>query len=94
MTEPRDETEHSTIAAITAAIELERDGGVVAAAIAAAIERERDEGVVAAAIAAALAAGAFTAGVAGQPPADAAGFWTRAAMAREWPSPVALLRRC
>jgi hypothetical protein len=80
MMEPRDGTELATIAALTAAIALERDEGAVAAAIAAAIG-------------AALADGAFPGIAAAQPPVDAAGFWARAAMAREWPSPVAWLRR-
>jgi hypothetical protein len=93
MMEPRDGTELATIAALTAAIALERDEGAVAAAIAAAIGRECAGGAVAAAIGAALADGAFPGIAAAQPPVAAAGFWARAAMAREWPSPVAWLRR-
>jgi hypothetical protein len=79
MTEQGNELDERTIAAITAAVAAERDETIVTVAIAAAL-------------AAAGSGGAVPAEPPGRALADA-GFWSRAAMAREPAGAVPLLRR-
>ncbi|MBI5499450.1 MAG: hypothetical protein HY907_04355 [Deltaproteobacteria bacterium] len=62
-------------------------------AITAALAVERAESTVAAAIAAAIAASRGR-GMPVEVRAEPLDFWSRAAMAPPWPSPVTLLRRC